>query len=64
MDKKTTINALRKKFTKNEVQYTDLSKKDHNCSMCKYFEKPDSCDLVAGIISPKGGCIKYEAKNG
>ncbi|HEV2262004.1 MAG TPA: high-potential iron-sulfur protein [Candidatus Rubrimentiphilum sp.] len=31
------------------------------CSGCRFFQKPHSCSLVAGTISPNGWC-KYWAK--
>jgi len=30
------------------------------CSNCKFFQAPDSCQKVAGKISPKGYCILWQ----
>lgn len=52
-----------------EVNYSPTrGKPNHHCGpdqdwphgYCKFFEKPDSCDKVLGIIAPKGGCLLFK----
>lgn len=53
-----------KKRDKNDpdIQYRPFPKGTQWCSRCSMFEKPNSCTLVAGTISPDGWCKKWETK--
>lgn len=29
---------------------------DAHCGICRHFEKPDACEIVAGVIKPSMWC--------
>lgn len=54
---------MSEKLSKEDVNYVDKSKKDHDCSMCRQFNKSGTCAQVEGAIAPEGGCDIYSPKN-
>lgn len=50
------------KTPKKVAKYQDHPKKGQQCSKCRFFLAPKSCQLVAGDISPNGWCSFYAAK--
>lgn len=30
------------------------------CASCLHFQKPDKCEIVAGLISPEASCDLYQ----
>jgi hypothetical protein len=48
------------KLPQTSVAYRTSPKDDKECSNCKFFTAPDSCQKVAGKISPKGYCILWQ----
>jgi hypothetical protein len=48
-------------YNKKVVRYTDdHGSSNEQCSKCKYFEHPRSCEIVIGAIKPGGWCNKYK----
>ncbi len=55
------MNIAHIRYTKSEVDYTDHAKmKSQRCEVCRHFNKPHGCELVAGKISPMGWCREWE----
>jgi hypothetical protein len=50
------------KIAQNLVMYQDHPKGDQQCSKCQHFQPPNSCQIVAGTISPNGWCGVFAAK--
>jgi hypothetical protein len=50
------------KTSKKVAKYQDHPNKGKSCSMCNYFLKPASCQLVAGTIYPTGWCSFFAQK--
>ena len=48
--------AARQKLKKTVAQYQDHPKGIQRCEICLQFQKPSSCQLVEGQISPQGSC--------
>ncbi len=48
------------KATKQQASYQYSPKNNHRCSSCRFFIKPNSCQLVAGTISPNGWCKFFQ----
>jgi hypothetical protein len=44
------------------AKYQDHPNKDQHCALCRYFQPPHSCQLVAGTISPNGWCSFFAKK--
>lgn len=57
---KQIVDALKGKFSKTEVNYTDKSTSKDYCSICIHFEPPSSCEGVAGKINPNGWCKRFK----
>ena len=47
------------KLPQTSVAYRTTPNGTKDCSSCKFFTAPDSCQKVAGKISPKGYCILW-----
>jgi hypothetical protein len=47
------------KLPQTAVAYRTKPNGDKQCSNCKFFTAPDSCQKVAGKIDPKGYCILW-----
>lgn len=51
------------KTPKKVAKYQDHPKGSDECSKCRFFIAPNSCQLVAGKISPHGWCSFFAAKS-
>lgn len=51
------------KVAKKLVAYQDSPKGSQQCSNCQYFQPPNACKVVAGIISPTGWCKMWAKKS-
>ena len=49
------------KRAKESVDYS-AGKPHAHCGLCKHFERPDACELVAGKIDPKMWCKLFAAR--
>lgn len=47
---------------KTTVAYQDTPSDGKTCDQCRLFVTPNSCQVVAGSISPKGWCRLWSAK--
>ena len=54
--------AYAQKSPKADMKYQDTPKDGQKCDECQYWQKPGSCALVEGPISPNGWCIIYNKK--
>ena len=52
------------KTSKSAAQYQTHPHSGQQCSACKHFKAPQSCQLVEGDISPNGWCVLYAPKSG
>lgn len=57
----STESAWASKMSQKAARYQDDPKDGKECEHCKFFEKPHSCKIVSGTISPEGWCILYRA---
>lgn len=48
------------KLPQTSVAYRSKPNGTKECDNCKFFTAPDSCQKVAGKISPKGYCILWQ----
>ncbi len=48
------------KLPQSSAGYRTSPNGTKECSNCKFFQAPDSCQKVAGKISPKGYCILWQ----
>jgi hypothetical protein len=48
------------KLPQTSVAYRTAPNGNKECSDCKFFMAPDSCQKVAGKISPRGYCILWQ----
>jgi hypothetical protein len=51
------------KTPKKVAKYQDHPNKGEECSKCRFFIAPHSCQLVAGKISPHGWCSFFAKKS-
>lgn len=49
------------KIAKATARYSKGMDKAH-CGICKHFEPPDACEIVAGEIAPSMWCEYFEKK--
>jgi hypothetical protein len=54
--------AAIKKMSQSAANYQTTPKGAARCDSCALFQKPASCQTVAGVISPSGWCVLYAAK--
>ena len=54
--------ARAKKMAKQDIQYQDTPKGDQDCDDCVYWQPPNACGIVEGVISPHGWCAAYNKK--
>ena len=59
---KTQMAEAQPKASEKAAKYQDQPKGDQHCAVCKYFRPPNSCQLVAGNISPNGWCSFFLKK--
>ena len=50
------------KTSQQTAKYQDHPNKGNSCAMCNFFRPPHACQLVAGSISPSGGCSFFAKK--
>jgi hypothetical protein len=48
------------KLPQRSVGYRETPNGDRECSNCKFFVAPDSCQKVDGKISPKAYCVLWQ----
>jgi hypothetical protein len=58
----TTADA-QTKMSKEQAGYQTFPKDGHECSNCKFFVSPNSCQVVEGIIIPSGWCKLWLSKS-
>ena len=51
------------KTSKAAAKYQDKPNGKQHCAICRFFEKPHSCRLVEGEISPEGWCRFFGPKD-
>jgi hypothetical protein len=47
------------KMTRQQAEYQDTPNGIYSCAMCTLFEKPNTCKVVAGEVSPDGWCKAF-----
>jgi hypothetical protein len=47
------------KMSKQEAEYQDSPKDIRMCATCTLFERPSSCKVVEGDVSPNGWCKAF-----
>jgi len=47
------------KMTKARAEYQDRPNGIYSCATCTLFEKPNSCKVVEGDVSPDGWCTAF-----
>ena len=47
------------KMTKTRAEYQDKPNGIYSCATCTLFEKPSSCKVVEGEVSPDGWCTAF-----
>jgi len=50
------------KSPQQSARYQDHPNGNQHCGICRQFQPPSSCKVVAGKISPNGWCSLYFAK--
>jgi hypothetical protein len=47
------------KMTRKQAEYQDTPNSIYSCAVCTLFEKPKSCKVVEGDVSPDGWCKAF-----
>jgi hypothetical protein len=47
------------KMTRQQAEYQDSPNSIYSCAVCTLFEKPKSCKVVEGDVSPDGWCKAF-----
>jgi hypothetical protein len=47
------------KMTRQQAEYQDTPNGIYSCGMCSLFERPNSCNVVAGEVSKDGWCKAF-----
>jgi hypothetical protein len=47
------------KMTRQQAEYQDTPNGIYSCAVCTLFEKPNTCKVVAGEVSPDGWCKAF-----
>jgi hypothetical protein len=55
----TPTSAQAKKTSQSAAKYQDTPKDGLECDMCTLFQAPNACQVVEGVISPKGWCALF-----
>lgn len=50
------------RMSKAASDYRNSPNGDERCGRCRYFQPPDSCEIVPGNISPRGWCKWFRAR--
>ena len=50
------------RMNKAASDYQSHPNGDERCGRCRYFQPPDSCEIVPGNISPRGWCKWFRAR--
>lgn len=50
------------KTSQKVAKYQNHPHEGQHCQICRFFEPPNSCQLVAGTISPNGWCSFFAKK--
>lgn len=58
----TGMAEAQSKTSKKVAKYQDHPNKGQQCSDCRFFRPPKSCQLVEGDISPNGWCSFFAKK--
>ena len=54
--------VAQEKIDKSIVMYQDKPHEGQECDKCLQFQPPNSCSIVAGVISPTGWCGAFAPK--
>ncbi len=54
--------VAQEKIDKSIVMYQDKPHEGQQCDKCLQFVAPNSCTIVAGVISPTGWCGAFAPK--
>jgi len=50
-----------KRETKEETDYIDHAEmKSEQCHLCSHFFPPVTCEIVIGLVSPRGWCKRFK----
>jgi len=55
--------AASQKISKKTAGYQDHPNNGQQCSKCRFFQAPHSCQLVEGTIKKDGWCTLFQAKS-
>jgi hypothetical protein len=47
------------KMTRQRAEYQDKPNGIYSCALCTLFEKPNTCKVVTGEVSPDGWCKAF-----
>jgi hypothetical protein len=47
------------KMTRQQAEYQDTPSGIYSCAVCTLFERPNTCKVVAGEVSPDGWCKAF-----
>jgi hypothetical protein len=56
---RTAPTQASEKMTRQQAEYQDKPNGIYSCALCTLFEKPNTCKVVAGEISPDGWCKAF-----
>ena len=59
----TRLAQANEKVAQSMVQYQSAPKDGNKCSLCVNWVAPNSCKVVAGVISPNGWCLAFAPKS-
>jgi hypothetical protein len=49
------------KVSKASVAYEHPAAKSNHCGICRHFQSPHACEIVAGEIQPEDWCERFAA---
>ena len=56
---RTAPTQASEKMTRQQAEYQDKPNGIYSCALCTLFEKPNTCKVVAGEVSPEGWCKAF-----
>jgi hypothetical protein len=56
---RTAPTQASEKMTRQQAEYQDKPNGIYSCALCTLFEKPNTCKVVAGEVSPDGWCKAF-----